>query len=191
MPVFVAWKEKLSYYCKFSVPDCRKQGQFYPSVPSPCTAMDYMIESPYNSSSMNWYLSTYRSDPLEKLVVLFVEGKSEGAVDDPPVDVGAEVNLADVVVLEDRLVAGVGRVMGRAVVDGAPSGKCKAGVQSVLADHLPGNALQPLANVDHLHAGLHPRPEVHPSRSVGLGRLPDVAVHFLFTYTDKLLEHVV
>lgn len=57
----------------------------------------------------------------------------------------AEVDLADVVVLQHSGVAGVGGVVSGAVVEGAAGGEGQAGVESVLLDQLPGAFLQPLA----------------------------------------------
>lgn len=57
----------------------------------------------------------------------------------------AEVDLADVVVLQDGGVSGVGSVVGSAVVQGAAGGEGQAGVQPVLLYQLTGAVLQPLA----------------------------------------------
>lgn len=57
----------------------------------------------------------------------------------------AEVDLADVVVLQDGGVSGVGGVVGGAVVQGAAGGEGQAGVQPVLLDQLTGAILQTLA----------------------------------------------
>ena len=70
----------------------------------------------------------YRSDALEQLVIFFVEGQGEGAVDDPAVDMSAKINLADVVVVEHRVVSIVWRVVGSTVVDGASRGESWAGI---------------------------------------------------------------
>lgn len=61
------------------------------------------------------------------------------------VDVSAEVDLADVVVLQDGGVSGVGGVVGGAVVQGTAGGEGQAGVQPVLLDQLTGTILQTLA----------------------------------------------
>lgn len=60
------------------------------------------------------------------------------------VDVRAEVNLADVVVLQHRGVSSVGSVVSGAVVEGAAGGEGQAGVESVLLDQLTGAFLQSL-----------------------------------------------
>lgn len=57
----------------------------------------------------------------------------------------AEVDLADVVVLQDGGVSGVGSVVGSTMVEGAAGGEGQAGVQAVLLDQLAGAVLQPLA----------------------------------------------
>lgn len=57
----------------------------------------------------------------------------------------AEVDLADIVVLQDGGISGVGGVVGSAVVQGAAGGEGQAGVQPVLLYQLTGAVLQPLA----------------------------------------------
>lgn len=57
----------------------------------------------------------------------------------------AEVNLADVVILQDGGVPGVGSVVGSTVVEGAAGGEGQAGVQPVLLYQLSGTILQTLA----------------------------------------------
>lgn len=60
----------------------------------------------------------------------------------------AEVNLADVVVLQHSRISGVGSVVSGAVVEGAAGGEGQAGVESVLLDQLTGTILQPLTEQD-------------------------------------------
>lgn len=60
------------------------------------------------------------------------------------VDVCAEVDLADVVVLQDGGISGVGSVVGSAMVQGAAGGEGQAGVQPVLLYQLTRTVLQPL-----------------------------------------------
>ena len=57
----------------------------------------------------------------------------------------AEVDLADVVVLQDSGVSGVGSVVGSTMVQGAAGGEGQAGIQSVLLDQLTRTVLQPFA----------------------------------------------
>ena len=58
-------------------------------------------------------------DGAQQIVIDGVEGEREGAVNDTAVDLRAKVNLAHVVVLEHRLVAGVRCVVSRNVVQRA------------------------------------------------------------------------
>ncbi len=60
------------------------------------------------------------------------------------VDVRAEVDLADVVVLQDGGVSGVGSVVGSTMVQGAAGGEGQAGVQPVLLYQLTRTVLQSL-----------------------------------------------
>lgn len=55
-------------------------------------------------------------DSLEKLIVRRVESYSEGCIDDSTVDVRTEVDLADIVIADYRVVSRVGRVVGGHVV---------------------------------------------------------------------------
>jgi len=59
--------------------------------------------------------------------------------------VRAEVDLADVIVLQDGGVSGVGGVVGCTMVQGAAGGEGQAGVQPVLLYQLTGTILQTLA----------------------------------------------
>jgi hypothetical protein len=52
-------------------------------------------------------------------------------VDDPTVDVGTEVNLTDIVVLQNCFVARVGGVVSSTVIDGAT---CNVDSQLLLSD---------------------------------------------------------
>lgn len=70
-------------------------------------------------------------DGLEKRVVAGVEGDGESAVDDAAVDVHTEIHLHDVVLLKNHLVAGVGGVVRRAVVDGQTSRETHTGDEGV------------------------------------------------------------
>ena len=61
------------------------------------------------------------------------------------VDVRSEVDLHDVILLQDRCVAVVGRVVRRTVVERDSSWKCRSGLQAFLLDQLPRNAFQSFA----------------------------------------------
>ena len=54
--------------------------------------------------------------------------------------------------------------------------ECKARLEAILVDKLPGGPLQFLADVNHLHTGFHPALNVLAGLSVRLGRLPAVTV---------------
>lgn len=56
----------------------------------------------------------------------------------------AEVNLADVVILQHGGISSVGSVVSGAVVEGAAGGEGQASVESVLLDQLTGAFFQPL-----------------------------------------------
>lgn len=82
----------------------------------------------------------------------------------------AEVDLADVVVLQHGGVSGVGSVVSGAVVEGAAGGEGQAGVQSVLLDQLPGAFLQPLAGRGGREHALVHSEEAQPQRGTARKR---------------------
>ena len=98
----------------------KSMGVYYQPGGSPCTDLITLR-------------STDLADGLLEGVELGVECLCPGAVDDPALDVRAEVHLDDVVGAEDGLVAGVGRVVRRAVVDRAARREGQTGVQALLA----------------------------------------------------------
>ena len=91
---------------------------------------------------------------VHQRVELRVEVHREGAVDDAAVDLRAEVHLHDVVVLQRGLVAAVGRVVRRHVVERAARGEAHAGLQPALLDEVARALLQRLAHVEELDARL-------------------------------------
>ena len=68
----------------------------------------------------------------------------------------AEVDLADVVILQHCLVSGVGRVVRGAVVNGAARREGQTGLEAVLHDRAASDALQLLTYLDHGHPRLDP-----------------------------------
>ena len=62
-------------------------------------------------------------DRFQQAVVGGVEGYSKGGVDHISFDVGAEVDLHDIVVVQNCVISKVGGVVGCAVVDGASCGE--------------------------------------------------------------------
>ncbi len=99
----------------------------------------------------------------------------ERAVDDASVHVRAEINLANVALLQDRRVAIVRRVVRRHVIQRAPGRKGETALEAVFAHQAAIAALNHVANVDHLHAGPHPPLHVRARLPVRLGRLANCA----------------
>ena len=87
-----------------------------------------------------------------------------------------KVNLADVVVLQHRLVAAVGRPVRRHVVDRAAGGEGDPRLQPVLLHQLAVEVLELLADVGHQHARLDRRLHVLPHLAVALRREPHLLV---------------
>mmetsp|Transcript_83405 Transcript_83405/g.220105 ORF Transcript_83405/g.220105 Transcript_83405/m.220105 type:complete len:261 (-) Transcript_83405:1411-2193(-) len=75
---------------------------------------------------------------LDDGVVLGVEGHCEGAVHNAPADLHAEVQLADVIVLQHRVVAVVRSPMRSDPVQRATCGEAPAALQAVGRDELVG-----------------------------------------------------
>mmetsp|Transcript_19793 Transcript_19793/g.40677 ORF Transcript_19793/g.40677 Transcript_19793/m.40677 type:complete len:326 (-) Transcript_19793:70-1047(-) len=107
-------------------------------------------------------------DGLQERIVAGVEGHGPRAVDDPPVDLRAEIDFHDVVVLKHGVVAVVGRVVRRHVVERAAGGEADAAAEAVFLDQLAIQILEAGAHVDEFDA----RPDE------ALGVVADLAVHF-------------
>lgn len=112
-------------------------------------------------------------DGLEEVVVHGVETHGEGAVDDPPVDVDAKVDLHEVLVLEDDvLLAGIGRVMGNLVVEAEAGGETHAsleavaGLKALVVEHRPDAVLNALGDTEEGLAGLHRL--LHPASGLAM-----------------------
>ena len=76
-------------------------------------------------------------DGLEQVVVLVVESHCEGAVYNPAVNLGSKVNLANVALLENGVVAAVGGVVGGDVVETATGWEADPPLEPLLLDELP------------------------------------------------------
>ncbi|ROW00836.1 hypothetical protein VMCG_06534 [Cytospora schulzeri] len=128
-----------------------------------------------------------RLDRRQQVVVLGLEGHGEGAVQDAPVDVHADVDLDDVVLPKHHLVARVGRVVRRHVVQVHARGEAHArddGVallQAGVAHQRAHAVLDPVGDVRQRHARLDPPLRPLPHLPVRLGRVPvvpqEVVVH--------------
>jgi hypothetical protein len=113
-------------------------------------------------------------DGCQQVVVGGVEGHGEGTVDDATVDVGTEIDLHDISLLEDGLVAGVGSVVGGAVVDAQTSGETHASsdvvalLETLMAGQVTYAILDALSDFGKRLTGL----------DVLLGPLADLSVDF-------------
>lgn len=128
-------------------------------------------------------------DGREQRVVLGVKGHGKGAVDYPAVDVDAKVDLHDVVMLQDNLVARVGGVVGGAVVQAEARRETHAALEVVavlealVARQGAHAVLDALGNLGQRHARL----------DVLLRPLPHLAVHLGAgaVLVQKVLVHAV
>lgn len=119
-------------------------------------------------------------DSLEQLVVGGIESNGEGAVDDPALDVCPEVDLADVVIAQHRIVSGIGSVMRGHVVQRAPRRKCDPRLKTFFWCQFSVVVLQLLANVDQPATGLNDP----------LGKAPHLTLHLrCLSQTLKGLLH--
>lgn len=124
---------------------------------------------------------------FDEVVVDRIEGEGEGAVDDAAVDVHAEVDLHDILVVEDHLVACVGRVMRCAVVDAESGGETHAGYLSIaifkalVACQCAHRVLDALSDLGQAHSRLDPLLSPLPYLAVDFGALAvvgeEVVVH--------------
>ena len=94
------------------------------------TNYDYFDDRNWPCPLLQCSLAFAAVDP-EEVVILVVEVHSEGAVDDVAVNLGAEVDLANVPVLEDGLVAVVGGIVCGNVVEATASGETYAPLQAL------------------------------------------------------------
>lgn len=94
---------------------------------------------------------------LQQLIIDGIEGDREGAIYDPPIDVRPEVNLADllvyvidtyIIILDGGVVARIGCVMSRHIIQGAPGGERYTGIQAALLHQVSVHVLQPLTHID-------------------------------------------
>ncbi len=107
------------------------------------------------------------------------EREREGAVDDASVDVRAEINLANVTLLQHGRIAIVRRIVCGHVVERATGRKGKSALEPILAHQAAIAVLNHVANVDHLHAGPHPPLHVRARLAVRLRGLANLVVHRL------------
>ena len=111
---------------------------------------------------------------VEERLVVVLEREGEGGVDDAAVDVRAEVDLDDVVLLQHDLVPRVGRVVRRAIVDAEAARKPHARDQTIAFR-------QAVVARERAHAVLDVLGDFC-ERLAGLGAAlrvrPDLAVHF-------------
>mmetsp|Transcript_92331 Transcript_92331/g.138218 ORF Transcript_92331/g.138218 Transcript_92331/m.138218 type:complete len:239 (-) Transcript_92331:297-1013(-) len=108
------------------------------------------------------------SDTFQQWIVPRIETRRPGAIDDPSFDLNTEIDLHDVIVLQYRLVTGVGSVMGRDVIQRTPGGESDATFQSGFLDEFPIFIFQLCAHVGEFDAGLDDR----------LGKVPDLSMDF-------------
>eukprot|EP00038_Savillea_parva_P020370 m.31129 g.31129 ORF g.31129 m.31129 type:complete len:321 (-) comp4776_c0_seq1:34-996(-) len=114
-------------------------------------------------------------DGLEQLIVLWIEGDGPRTVNDAPVDVSAKVNLANVIVSQDRLVALVGCPVGSAVIERDARGKRKTSMKPVFSNQLPRLGFKTLSNVKHFHPRFNPRHDIGAHLTVGFRSLPQIS----------------
>lgn len=111
----------------------------------------------------------------QQVVVHGVEGNGEGAVDDLAVDVDANVDLHDVALLQDRLVAGVGAIVRGDVVEVQAGREAHAGDdgvalgEAIVADEAADAVLDAVGDLGQGLAGLDVLLRPLADLSVGLG----------------------
>mmetsp|Transcript_32861 Transcript_32861/g.79525 ORF Transcript_32861/g.79525 Transcript_32861/m.79525 type:complete len:254 (+) Transcript_32861:662-1423(+) len=91
---------------------------------------------------------------LQQRIVLGIERHRPRAIDDPSVDLRAEVHLHDVIVRQYGIVPDIGGVMRRDVIEAASGGKADAALEAFLPYEGAIRLLEALAHVHELYARL-------------------------------------
>ena len=140
-------------------------------------------------------------DGLLETIELGIECHGERTIDDVSVDVGAEVDLANVVIGEHSWITGVWRVMGSAVIERAASWEGQTGAETIFFDESARTVLELLAtsskdmarvsqvigkwlkmgaadlpDVDHGHSWFDPRHDVLSGLTMSFSSLTEVFV---------------
>lgn len=88
----------------------------------------------------------------------------------------AEINLADISVLDHCLITGVGGIVRRDMVQRASGWESDARIESVGFNQVTGTVLDHFTNLDHGHAWLDRPPGVLPDLAMDLGGAAGVVV---------------
>jgi len=109
--------------------------------------------SPFSCLSIRCGAQAY----LYQRIKLGIEVHRPRAVNDAAVDMCPKVDLADVVVLQHRLIARVGRPVSCYVVERTASWECTAASKPIFVNEGPRRSLEALADINHLHSRLDKR----------------------------------
>lgn len=128
-------------------------------------------------------------DGREKVVINRVPRHGEGAVDNPAVEMDSKVDLHNIILVQHHLVAGVWRIVSRAIVPAQSCRKCNTALdvvslfQAQMACQVAGAVLNALCNLSDCHARL----------DVLLRPLPDLSVDLcaLAKIADEIAIHAV
>ena len=105
-----------------------------------------------------------------------MEGDRPGGIDDPSVDLGPEIDFHDVIVLKHGVVAAVGSVVRRDVIETASRGKGDSPLQSVFSYELSIEFLQAFAHVHELDSRSNERLGAMADLPVNLGGMTELFV---------------
>jgi hypothetical protein len=87
-----------------------------------------------------------------------------------------EINLADILILKDGLISGIGCVMSSTVVERASSRETDSRLESVGLDQVAGTILDHVANLNHGHSRLDVAPGVLTDLTMDLGCATDIVI---------------
>mmetsp|Transcript_49349 Transcript_49349/g.148590 ORF Transcript_49349/g.148590 Transcript_49349/m.148590 type:complete len:228 (+) Transcript_49349:521-1204(+) len=97
--------------------------------------LSYIAQSNVNSSCTNSRISSFLYC-FEQWVIAWVERNSPSAIDDPTINLSAKVDLHHIIILKNSIVARIGRVVGRNVVQRTPGREADATIEPILANQL-------------------------------------------------------
>jgi len=116
-------------------------------------------------------------DGLKKAIEHWVEGDCEGTIDDAAIDLGAKVDLHDIVLSQDGVVTIVWGVVGGHVVQTASGGKGDSSLEPLSLKEFPVLGLEFLAEIDQFDAWLDVSLGVFADLTMDLGSLSEIIVN--------------
>lgn len=124
-----------------------------------------IAESHIDSSSLNALLGRL-FDSLEKRIEHGIKRHSKRTINNMPIDLRAKINLHDIVIFEDCVIARIWSVVSSAIVDAAAGREPNSLLDTISFDQSSICFFNAFADVDQFHARSH----------VGLSHLTNLTV---------------